>query len=60
MCGNSLPGFDNYYKIAVLDHIRVPKYWLTRYTWANTKKHISGVIFFILVFSKQLNRMKDN
>ena len=37
-----LSRFDNYHKIAV----RVPKFWRTRRTWANTKKNISGTIPF--------------
>ena len=41
-----LPGFDNYHKIAARNYVRVPKFWRTSRTWANTKKHISGVIPF--------------
>ena len=29
-------GFNNYHKIAVRDQVRVPKFWRTRHTWANT------------------------
>ena len=39
-------GFNNYHKIAVRDHVRVPKFWLTWRTLVNTKKHISGVVSF--------------
>ena len=39
--------FDNYYKIAVRDHIRTPKFWRKWRTLANTKKQISGVKHFI-------------
>ena len=39
-------GFDNYHKFAVRVHVRVPKFCRTWRTWANAKKHISGVILF--------------
>ena len=39
-------GFNNYHKIAVRDHVRVPKFWRTWRTLVNTKKHISGVVSF--------------
>ena len=39
-------GFDNYHKIAVHDHVGVPKFYCTWHAWANTKKYISGIIPF--------------
>ena len=39
-------GFDNYNKIAILDLVRVSKFWRTSRTWTNTKKHTSGAIPF--------------
>ena len=41
---NKYAGFDNYHKIAIRDCIHVPKFWLMWSTWANTNKHISGII----------------
>ena len=38
--------FNYFYKIAVRDHLYVPKFWRTWFTWAYTKKQISGVIPF--------------
>ena len=38
-------GFNNYHIIAIHDDVRAPKFWRMGSTWANTKNHISGVIF---------------
>ena len=60
-----LTGFDSYHEIAVRDHVRVPQYWRTHRTWANTKKHIRRHTFnleiFLTIFpeSSYLNTMKD-
>ena len=40
------PGFNNHYKIAIRDHVRVPKFWRTRHKWVNNKTHILGVMLF--------------
>ena len=42
-------GFDNYHKVAVLDHVSLPKFWRTWRTWVyimHSYMHISGVIPF--------------
>ena len=36
-------GFDNYHKIAVRDHVHMPKFWCMYCTSASTKKHISDI-----------------
>ena len=47
-----LSGFDNYHKIAVRDHVYLPKFWHTWRTCANTNKHTSGVITPRIYFKK--------
>ena len=44
------PGFDNYHKITVRDHVSVSQIWRTWGTWANTKNYLLGVILFIYSF----------
>ena len=39
-------GSSNYYKIAICDQVHVPKFWRTYCTWANTKKHVRGIVPF--------------
>ena len=45
-CKSYNAGFDSYHKIAVRDYVRVSNYGCAWRAWANTKKHISGVIIF--------------
>ena len=66
-----LSEFNNYHKNVVQDHVRVPKFWLTWCTWANTKQHISHntcyqviyQVIFLTIFPKlahfDLNREED-
>ena len=60
--GQCHAGFDSYYKIAVRDHVRVPKFWRTWRTWANTQKTYQASYHLPSDFpnnSSYVKRMKD-
>ena len=52
--------FDNYRKILVRDHVRVPNFWHTSRTWGHSKKtyiinirnHTFYLVMFLIIFSK--------
>ena len=54
-------GFDNCHKIAVRDHVRVPKFWRTwrtymgKYQKAYIRRHTFYLVIFLTIFPKLIH-----
>ena len=48
-------GIDNHCKIAVRDHVHVPKVWRTSRTWANTRNRYHASYLLPSDFPKNLS-----